>query len=296
MQLSGELSKVSFPNLLQLVRSGGLTGKITLSQGVKLATIVIESGLPCHVEMEGLTGREALYELFLWEGGTFAFAEALISGSRRTIDFSSPDNTFEKLLKEGLAYIDERRYLDHLGLKADSVLRPVTGKQDFAQALIRNPGLERIDGVHTIEDALSSLNLSRVELVSRLCSWLANGLVEPVRVYAADNQVVLPDWVIARLKQDNPDLSRAIVDMVIWVDRVKCWMYQADADFERVLSTVESAAKGKVEYGSRDAAGVVKRAESGKSGDAGKLVNSDKLGDSGEQSGFGGPLKPPDAL
>lgn len=48
--------------------------------------------------------------------------------------------------------------------------------------------------------------------------------------------ISLPDWVKARLQQDNPDLSQAIVDMVIWVDSVKCWMYQTDADLSRVLN------------------------------------------------------------
>ena len=47
--------------------------------------------------------------------------------------------------------------------------------------------------------------------------------------------IELPDWVKARLRQDNRNLSQAIVDMVIWVDRVKCWMYQADADLAKVL-------------------------------------------------------------
>lgn len=51
----------------------------------------------------------------------------------------------------------------------------------------------------------------------------------------SSQQIDLPDWVAARLRQDNQDLSRSIVDMVIWVDRVKCWMYQTDADLALVL-------------------------------------------------------------
>lgn len=56
----------------------------------------------------------------------------------------------------------------------------------------------------------------------------------------------LPDWVIARLKQDNPDVGAAIVDMVIWVDRVKCWLYQTDFDLAAVISDL-SAESGDAE-------------------------------------------------
>jgi len=56
-----------------------------------------------------------------------------------------------------------------------------------------------------------------------------------VEVQAPEDYVELPQWVTSRLKQDNPDLTQAIVEMVIWVDRVKCWMYQADADMNKIV-------------------------------------------------------------
>jgi hypothetical protein len=49
----------------------------------------------------------------------------------------------------------------------------------------------------------------------------------------------LPDWVVARLKQDNPDLAQAIINMVVWTDRVKIWMYQTDADLEKITDELE---------------------------------------------------------
>jgi hypothetical protein len=32
--------------------------------------------------------------------------------------------------------------------------------------------------------------------------------------------------------------------MVIWVDRVKCWMYQADADLAKVLEDMTAESMG----------------------------------------------------
>jgi hypothetical protein len=92
---------------------------------------------------------------------------------------------------------------------------------NYASTLMINPGLERLDGVRTLADALANLNFSRRDFVHTIAIWLSEGLAEMVTPVNAtkENQVSLPDWVVARLKQDNVDLSHAIVDMVIWVDR-----------------------------------------------------------------------------
>lgn len=242
MQLSGELSKVSFSNLLQLVRSGGLTGKISLTQGARIAAIVIERGQPIHVEMEGMTGLEALYELFLWQSGSFGFTEGSIDALPRSISLNSAEQTFERMIKEGLSYADDKYYLDSLGVSPKTVLRSLASTGNYASTLMINPGLERLDGVRTLADALVNLNFSRRDFVHTIAIWLSEGLAEMVTPVNAtkENQVSLPDWVVARLKQDNVDLSHAIVDMVIWVDRVKCWMYQADADLDKALGEIKA--------------------------------------------------------
>ncbi len=123
MQLSGELSKVNFANLLQLVRSGGLSGRITLLQGARQALIFIEEGYPVHVEVEGISGRDALFELFLWQSGTFAFSEGAIGGVPRSIAFGARDDSFEKMLREGLLYAEDKIFLDDLGISPRSILR-----------------------------------------------------------------------------------------------------------------------------------------------------------------------------
>lgn len=237
MQLSGELAKVSFPNLLQLVKSGGLTGRVSLSQGARTAMILVSGGLPVHAETEGITGREAVYELFMWKSGTFAFSEESLPVLQESIFFQQPDETFDRLIKTGLNYLEDQEFLDNLGVNFASVLVSKVASGNYQETEKLHPGLGRLDGVRTVADALAGLPLSRRELVHSVSSWLAEGFAEPVNKIVAmrENQVLLPDWVVARLKQDNSELSKAIVDMVIWVDRVKCWMYQADADLESII-------------------------------------------------------------
>lgn len=89
MQLNGDLAKVSLSNLLQLVRNGELTGKIALLQGAKSATIFVEKGSIVHVEADSFSGREALFELFLWISGSFSFVEGELGSIPRTLNPAS---------------------------------------------------------------------------------------------------------------------------------------------------------------------------------------------------------------
>jgi len=281
MQLSGELSKVNFANLLQLVRSGGLSGRITLLQGARQGLIFIDQGYPVHAEAEGISGKDALFELFLWQSGTFAFSEGEIGSAPRTVSFGQRDDSFEKMLREGLLYAEDKNYLNELGISPRSVLR-ISPAYQASREPGTNPGLDKLDGLRTLADALASLGLSRREFVHTVAYWLSSGFVEAAPVAAGKgNKVDLPDWVIARLKQDNEDISRSIIDMVIWVDRVKCWMYQADADFGRILTGLAAVPDDEDDSDSlRDAA---RRLED----------NRAKIGSNGVRPVFGGPGMPP---
>lgn len=257
MQLSGELSKVNFANLLQLVRSGGLSGRITLLQGARQALIFIEEGYPAHVEAEGVSGKDALFELFCWQSGTFAFSEGDIGGVPRTVLFGQRDDTFEKMLREGMLYAEDKNFLDEQGITPRSVIRIAPSYQAVREEG-DNPGLDKLDGLRTLADALAPLGLSRREFVHTVAYWLSSGFIELAPAASArGNTVELPDWVVARLKQDDPDIANAIADMVVWVDRVKCWMYQADTDFERILNEIRVSNDVALAEEERSAAGSV---------------------------------------
>jgi hypothetical protein len=230
MQLAGELSKISLPSLVQLVRNGGLTGEISLTQGTNSATIFVEQGRVIHVESDVGSGRDAFLELFLWLTGTFSFVENRpgddIPRSFRT------DEPIERLLREGLAYLEEKKYLDQLRISGQTILKPTTAAKNSRD----NALLDRIDGKRTLAQALADANLSRRAYVRAVFQLLSEGLVVVAEPVTQGDHVELPGWVVARLKQDNQDISQAIVDMVIWVDRIKCWMYQADADMDRIIA------------------------------------------------------------
>ena len=255
MQLNGELSKVSLPNLVQLVKNGELTGKITLMQGAKSASLFVEHGDVVHVDIDGFSGREAFFELFLWMTGSFSFIEGELGSAPRTLNPSEPEDSLDRLLREGLSYLEQKKYLEQLRITGDTVLsmtdriRELTAQSKsnarLAAALkMIGPITQRIDGETPLSVALKDLQLSRRAYAQSLAIILAEGLAVVVEkpVTEKGESIDLPAWVIARLKQDDADLTQSIIDMVIWVDRVKCWMYQADVDFARILENLTGTA------------------------------------------------------
>lgn len=232
MQLAGELAKINLPSLIQMVRNGELTGKICLTRGVNTAFIFVERGRLKHVESDVAEGRDALLDLFLWTTGTFSYIDCAVDSAPQTI---SADEPADKILKEGTSYAEARRYLDQLRIGQSTILKASSKQSSTTNALF--PWL---DGKRSIDEAAAASGLSRFEVVRSLQELVAEGralvVEEPSR---RNEQIVLPEWVISRLKQDNTDVSQAIVQMVIWVDRIKCWMYQADADLDRLISSLD---------------------------------------------------------
>lgn len=230
MQLAGELAKMNLASLIRLVRNGELTGKVCLTQGVNTAFIFFETGQPIHVEADYGTGREALLELFLWQSGTFSYIECPVSEVPCSL---SSDEPLERLLKEGLAYQEALRYLEQLRVSSRTVFQA-------NDASSQDSLLAKMDGKTTLGDIVQSLGLSRPEYVLRLKQLVATGKALVVEVPATGEKIHLPDWVVSRLKQDNPDVSQSIVQLVIWADRIKCWLYQADVDLQRVINALDN--------------------------------------------------------
>lgn len=225
MQLAGELSKVSLASLIRLVRNGELTGKVCLTQGVNTAFLFFAEGELFHVESDIGEGKEALLELFLWQSGTFSYIECPVENTAITI---GEDEHLELILKEGLSYQEARRYLEEMRVSFRTIFQSIVPSQ-------QDRFLEAMDGKTPLGDIVALLRMNKSQYIPKLRQILEDGQAIVVEPASISEQISLPDWVISRLKQDNPDPSQAIVDLVIWTDRIKCWLYQADADLTRLI-------------------------------------------------------------
>jgi len=264
MQLSGDLTKVSVPNLLQLVRTGALTGIIAFNKDMNSATVMVDNGYPCHAEAEGQQGLEALLELFLWNAGSFAFNEEDANYISVCTDFELTKCTLEYILKEGMHYVESKKFLEDIGVSMHSILKPIEKTKK-----IHPPEMSLLDGKKTLQDALGPLNLSKSMFVTTVADWIMDELAEPVSLGANKAEAVnqsdtvpgqnqrsgelkdvesirLPPWVVARLRQENSNISKAIENMVVWTDRAKIWLYQLEGDFGKIRSVLDREQPGAI--------------------------------------------------
>jgi hypothetical protein len=232
MQLAGELSKINLASLVQLIHNGELTGKICLTQGAFTAFIFVENGRIIHVETDTSSGAEAFLDLFLWTSGSFSFIECDVSEIRKTLSVGA---SFEKLIRQGIEYLRKKQYLDEHKVNSRSILK----SRVLASTNSGNPILNKLNGFSPLENILSELQLSKKDAVEYIHEIISSEQAEVINSDDMTNQVILPDWVIARLKQDNANISEAIVQMVIWADLMKCWMYKAESDLGHIVEQLE---------------------------------------------------------
>jgi hypothetical protein len=274
MQLNGELSKTTLFDVLRQAHEQKLTGKFLLTNAAQVANVYVERGRLVHAESESQIGRDALVELFVWQTGRFAFSECNVKEIPGTF---SPKEPLEKILTEGKEYVEQKKYVDRLGITGKTILRLTPAAEDADD--VDNPLLDLIDGKKTLYRILGKLNLSRRTYINSVYELVSKGLAaidtlaapddvgalspaiqtktsfgqmaksqlgQPLSSQSLSSQptsnINLPDWVVARLLLDNADLSQAIVDLVIWADRVKCWLYQADAELEGFVGKLEESA------------------------------------------------------
>jgi hypothetical protein len=234
MQFTGELNTVSLANLIQLIAGGGLTGKITLSDDPKQALICFENGRIVHAEADGNKGREALMAIFLWQRGNFSFLDDDLEGTPRSFETTESD-TIENLIKSATRYVEQNALLTRQNIQDKTVLKRTSNLEEVPEGDAKRL-FDVLDGNLPLSQALTKAQLAGSAAVDAIHQLLSRGMVENMdgAPMPKGQTINLPDWVSARLRQDNHDLSQAIVDMVIWIDRVKCWMYQADADLQAV--------------------------------------------------------------
>ncbi len=100
-EFSGNLSSMSFADVLQLLQVGRKTGYIVLESAGRKGEIGIESGDVRTARAENQTGDEAFYMLAAWRGATFAFSSMPLKDAPNINSPTMP------LLMEAMRRVDE---------------------------------------------------------------------------------------------------------------------------------------------------------------------------------------------
>ena len=99
--VTGSLSEMSLPDIIQILGAGRKTAKITLENNGKTAYIYLEDGRVVNAEIDDLKGEEAFYKILWWNEGTFTI-DPNVEITERLINMSN-----DSLMLEGFRRMDE---------------------------------------------------------------------------------------------------------------------------------------------------------------------------------------------
>ncbi len=101
MPLSGDLSETNIVNVIELARQSGTPSCLVVRSGAKEATLFLKDGEAVHAECGPQTGEEVIYELLVWEKGTFEL-QSNVEPPEQTVT-----RPWSSLLLDGLQRADE---------------------------------------------------------------------------------------------------------------------------------------------------------------------------------------------
>jgi CRP-like cAMP-binding protein len=100
-EFAGNLSAMSFADVLQLLQIGRKTGHLDFELGGQKGTIGLESGEVRFAKVGTVEGEEAFYQLATWKNSTFAFLSSPLIGAPNITSPTMP------LLMEAMRRVDE---------------------------------------------------------------------------------------------------------------------------------------------------------------------------------------------
>jgi len=99
--VSGSLSEMSLPDIIQILGAGRKTGKIILKNNGQSAEILMEDGRIVNAFIDKLKGEDAFYKILWWNEGTFT-VDPTVQITERLINMSN-----DSLMLEGYRRMDE---------------------------------------------------------------------------------------------------------------------------------------------------------------------------------------------
>ncbi|MBK9142027.1 MAG: DUF4388 domain-containing protein [Candidatus Melainabacteria bacterium] len=182
--LEGDLNKLQVPNLLQSINLAKMTGRLDVKTKTEQCEVFFQEGIPLHCKIKESSGDSALTELITWLQGEFRFWP----------DEKTSDRTINKrldsVLMEGVALLDQSKYLDSAGLKQESCLvkkNAMISEEEFAKRVEKGAPIplepqldfyELIDNRNTLFDLLRKRPMTKTEYVPILFNLVSCGLVQ----------------------------------------------------------------------------------------------------------------------
>jgi CheY-like chemotaxis protein len=186
--LSGSLSEMNVPDLLQMLETNSRTGSLLIESEGRSAMLYIVDGRPMDAVYRGYEGEAAIYAIIDWRDGRFQFSSRLPDRPQRI--FTSAQG----LLLEAMRRFDEQEEAlsslpSDLGVRLKVVSEPTPSQFPEGATLSDFQRLREVLDGRSLGEVLDQLK-GRLETIQLLVALYANGCVPAVR---ASGTFDLPD-------------------------------------------------------------------------------------------------------
>lgn len=183
--LTGELSEFNLVHILQLLNDCNANGVLQVKKGALYGVMYFEHGQIIDAHVLTYDGEDAIYEIFLWLTGKFAFYSFNV---QRPKTIKRPT---EDLILTGARYDERWRKLCKLGINSNTILKAKSDEEIARMIAEEEEGtihlaqadqefLHIADGTKTLGDIAQLLGYNRRKIVTILSFLLANGFLDIV--------------------------------------------------------------------------------------------------------------------
>ncbi len=183
--LTGELSEFNLVHILQLLNDCNANGILQVKKGALYGVMYFEHGQIIDAHVLTYDGEDAIYEIFLWLTGKFAFYSLTV---QRPKTIKRPT---EDLILTGARYDERWRKLCKLGISSSTILKAKSDEEISRMIAEEEEGtihlaqadqefLHASDGTKTLGEIANQLGYNRRKLVTILSFLLANNFLDIV--------------------------------------------------------------------------------------------------------------------
>ena len=201
--LIGELSEFNLVHILQLLNECNANGILQVKKGALYGVMYFEHGQIVDAHVLTYDGEDALYEIFLWLTGKFAFYSLSV---QRPKTIKRPT---EDLILTGARYDERWRKLCKLGINSRTILKAKSEDEIARMVAEEEEGtihlaqadqefLNAADGDKPLGEIAAQLGYNRRKLVTVLSFLLANNFLDIVSIsenspFNDGSQVFMPE-------------------------------------------------------------------------------------------------------
>ena len=180
MALAGTLQDFSLTDIFQLISMGRKTGALHVDNNAQKGIIFFDRGEATHSQLDDLDGDKAVFSIFRWGEGNFAF-KADEKAEIRTIKLS-----VQNLIMEATRQIDEWDLFKKLIPSLETVVRFQSNPPEGSENVSLKPEewkiLSHVNGIRDIQTIVEKSGFSEFQTCKIMYGLLSTGLLEIVEL------------------------------------------------------------------------------------------------------------------